>query len=472
MARENQGLQIALIIFVILTIMLGVTTFIFFRQYEEAALKAASNLAKANEETTRAHNIQAENNELKRLMGFDPTDKLDAIHEQYNDDMEKYAANYEETNRVYRKVLGYLQTVIDEKSVSLADEQVALQEQKDLNERREAGKDPQIAQHETAARAAEADAAALRRTFNDDRTAVTEQKNAIQVDLVKAQKAFDAEVTKLGDKLKESNEQLQQLYRLNKEKSEQLEKVFKPTFEAADGKIRWVNQRNGTVWISLGRADALARQTSFSVYPADTNDVTQAGKKGSIEVTQILGDHLAEARIIEDEISNPLMPGDVIHTPVWAPGEREHFALSDGMDIDGDGRSDLQRVINLITMNGGVVDCFLDDEGNQTGKIGTGTRFLVLGDAPDADALKERIDRRTALLREADRLGLRTISLQELLARMGWKNQTPVIRFGSSANPNDFRAKPPEGVPKKSSGTVSDIFRKREPPRRSGGSAY
>ena len=31
MARENQGLQIALIVFVMLTIILGVTTYLFFR---------------------------------------------------------------------------------------------------------------------------------------------------------------------------------------------------------------------------------------------------------------------------------------------------------------------------------------------------------------------------------------------------------------------------------------------------------
>ena len=36
MARENQGLQIGLIVFVMLTIILGVTTYLFFRQYEEA----------------------------------------------------------------------------------------------------------------------------------------------------------------------------------------------------------------------------------------------------------------------------------------------------------------------------------------------------------------------------------------------------------------------------------------------------
>ena len=38
-ARENQGLQIALIIFVMLTIVLIVTTFLFFRNYQEAQEK-------------------------------------------------------------------------------------------------------------------------------------------------------------------------------------------------------------------------------------------------------------------------------------------------------------------------------------------------------------------------------------------------------------------------------------------------
>ena len=32
-------------------------------------------------------------------------------------------------------------------------------------------------------------------------------------------------------------------------------------------------------------------------------------------------------------------------------------------------------------------------------------------------------------------------------------------------NPKDFRAKPDEGVPKKSTGNVSDVFMKRQPPK-------
>ena len=39
-ARENQGLQIALIVFVVLTVLLSLTTFVFFRNYQGEQLKA------------------------------------------------------------------------------------------------------------------------------------------------------------------------------------------------------------------------------------------------------------------------------------------------------------------------------------------------------------------------------------------------------------------------------------------------
>ena len=42
MARENQGLQIALIVFVMLTLILGVTTFVFYRQWDQEKGKAVA----------------------------------------------------------------------------------------------------------------------------------------------------------------------------------------------------------------------------------------------------------------------------------------------------------------------------------------------------------------------------------------------------------------------------------------------
>ncbi|MFC1596659.1 hypothetical protein ACFL5Q_01800 [Planctomycetota bacterium] len=284
--------------------------------------------------------------------------------------------------------------------------------------------------------------------------------------------------------------EIKELQDLVDTKNKKIIGIIKPTFEMADGKIRWVNQRTRTVWIDLGRADALQRLTSFSVFPADTNDVTKGGKKASIEVTQVLGDHLAECTITEDQYGDPIMPGDVIHTPVWAPGEREHFALSGGMDIDGDGKSDLARVRNIITMNGGVVDCYVSDEGELAGDFTNSTRYLVMGDSPDETSSEAVLTAHREIIDRADGLGVMPITLKALLDKMGWKNQAPVVRFGRGGNPRDFSVqppdggakvssgeispifKPPTGGPKVSSGEVSPLFRPRSAPRTSRGSAY
>ena len=50
MARENQGLQIALIIFVMLTIILGVTTYLFFRQLRRGRQQGHTSQADANDQ--------------------------------------------------------------------------------------------------------------------------------------------------------------------------------------------------------------------------------------------------------------------------------------------------------------------------------------------------------------------------------------------------------------------------------------
>jgi len=475
MARENQGLQIALIIFVMLTIILGVTTFLFFKQYQEKREEALAAQTEATTQKNTASNIQGDYNTLKEYLGIATTEKIDAISEQFRADMDKYAANLPEQERNYRNALRDQATTIEAKNQSLAAEQAASQQLQDKIEQLEDSKKPLVAQANQRAQAAEDGLMKAKSEYNDARAALTEQQKKQQKQHLEAQKAAEERITTLQAQVTEQIAAIGKLKMLLDDRTEKIEKLVEPSFETADGKVRWVNQRNGTVWINLGRADALQRLTSFSVYPADTNDVTKVGTKAKIEVTQILGDHLAEARILEDEVGDPVMPGDVIHTPVWAPGQREHFALTDGMDLDGNGKTDMQMVVNIITMNGGVVDCYIDEndpEFKRVGDITNETRYLVMGDAPDELAPEARRNARRDLLKDAEPRGLTTMKLEDLLERMGWKNVTPVVRFGRGANPNDFRAKPPEGVPRTSTGTVSPLFQPRRPPRGSGGSAY
>jgi len=469
MARENQWLQIFLIIFVILTILLAVTTFLFYRQYQQEAIKAKENLEKATTEETAARNVQTENNELKRMMGFAPTDKLDTIQGAFNKDMQTYAATVPEANWNYHFVVAHLHGVVQTRTGELATQLEALQGMKRRNETLEAIKQKQIDEYKASVDQAVAELSQAKAKFTQDLQEVRRQSDDREAKVEQIREAAQTQVAQFESKVQKAREQIDKLSQMLEDRNKQVFKILRPTFEAPDGEVRLVNNRNRTVWIDLGYADGLRRQMTFSVYPAETNDINRAGKKAEIEVIQLIDDHLAEARIVEDDNRDPILIGDVVYTPVWAPGERLHFALTDSLDVDNDGKYDPEIVRNLIAMNGAVIDdeLVVKDDGTieRTGALTTHTRFVVLGTEHDSETPEELINARVAMLREAETLGIQTMPLPELLRQMGWKNQTPVVVYGEGARREDFRAPPPEGVPRVSSGTVSPLFKPREPVR-------
>ncbi len=429
-------------------------------------------------ELARANKLAAKNdedaNELKRLIGVAKTEKVEAITSTtFSADMKKYGASYPEVDRFYRPLLEKMSKTIDEKNAALALANTKLQKYENDFNVREANKQPQIDQFKQAAEKATTDLDSERGKFKSERDRLTQAETALKTDLDNAHKEVDASSAKFKDTMQVARAENQKLKGTNQTLSERLGQLTSQKFDAPEGEIRWVNQRAGSVWIDLGRADALQRQVTFSVYPADITDLTVNSKKGSIEVTQILGDHLAEARVIDDKLLDPIISGDKIYTPVWAPGEKRHFALAGFMDIDGDGRSDLQTVLRLISMNGGVVDCYIDEKGKRVGQMTVNTRYLVLGDAPTEKGQTEVIAEFSKMRAEAQRLGVQQIQLVDLLQRMGWKNQTPTVQFGRGANPRDLRPRRRKGHSGKAPGrSATCSSRASRPPPPSSNSYY
>lgn len=473
MARENQGLQIALIIFVILTIVLGVTTFIFFKQGEDADIRARQAEDSARQKDDLARNVLEENSRLKALMGIADTLKIDEVSDEVNKDLNTYAANFRGEPRGYRQALAYLFQTIQDRAVELEVAKVEIQELKDRIPLLEAAKAKQVAQHDQRAQGIQKELTTVQDTARKERDRIMSDA-ATAKDVVKQTREQSAQnVQQVNRKLDDTNKRVQALVTIVQDQSKKLGDLQRGTFDVADGEIRWVNQRNRIVWINRGRADSLPRQTSFAVYPADATALGHDVVKASIEVTQILGDHLAEARIVDDSSTNPIMPGDKIHTPVWSPGAQRRFALAGFLDATGDGRDDLQLVKNLISSNGGVVDAFADSEGKREGQVTVNTRYLVLGATPDEKGNPRAIQAYTNLVRECERVGIQTIPLGQFLEMMGWKNRAPVERLGDGATPPALRPRSADGVPRTSTGSVTELFRPRTPPRAvSGGGAY
>jgi hypothetical protein len=473
MARESQGLQIALIVFVIFTIAFGVAAVLFSKEYgKEKALRADAE-AKAEEANGALSAAESENMRLKEIVGLAETATLDAVDLEFNNDMTTYAQNYNDANLSYRNVCAWLFGEVQRKNAALSDEKARVQDLKNEKAALEAAKDKQVAQANARADKAEQDLSNERTKFNQAQVQLVGLTKKREADIAQVRQTSLADAQKKDEQISTTTKENARLRDLVRVRNEQIDEMDPVVVYHPDGKVDYVSPSSDTVWINIGRADGLSRLTNFSVYAKDTTDIASAGKKGSIEVINVIGDHQAEARIIEHvNISDPIMPGDLIFTPLWKRGQRERFALTDGMDLNGDGRSNVDEVRNLIKGNGGEVDFYLDDEGKAYGQMTAGTRYLVLGKQPDENKTIERINARTAAIRQADEYGLRVISLEDMLNMMGYVRQNPVKRYGSAADQNDFRAEAPEGVPRISPGNVTDLFQKRNPPRPAVNSAY
>jgi hypothetical protein len=468
-ARQDQTLQIFLIVFIFLFLICAVLAYLGWKGYSEAEQRAASTASTLATTNEQVRNQQTVIEQHQERMGFGPSDSPESVKTSFEADMKSHGAGVE--NPSYRKVLESLvkdfnasaarEAVLTDKLGQVTKEMQALQAQKDA----------EIAKIEEARQKAQADLGTAQNAFLEDRkkmqanevelmAKVTSQKNTFDTQAAEwaTQKAaYDKEVKKLAD----ANEIL---------KANRLDEPG--SFEFADGRISWVNQ-DGTVWINLGTADSLRRQVTFSVYDADQHDAKKATKKASIEVTKLLGPHLAEAKVTEDDLTNPILTGDNIHSQVWHRGKQLHFALTGFVDIDGDGRSDMELARELIRMNDGIVDAYLKDDGTMEGELTANTRYLVLGETPVSAAQAKLAEGFNEMNKEASQLGVEKITLPEFLGQMGYKPQDRTVPLGSGATAADFPARPED----ESAPVATPRFRARTPyrapaqPPRSGAAA-
>ena len=242
-------------------------------------------------------------------------------------------------------------------------------------------------------------------------------------------------------------------------------------FEIPDGKVTSINEASGTVWINIGSTDDLKPLTTFSVYPETQLGVMRGPGdiKGRIEVLKIIDGDFAECRIVEDSINDPILIGDQIYSPIWQRGISVHFALIGFFDIDGDGKSDRDRVKNIIRSAGGVIDAELSIDNTQEvdaanlireGGITVDTQYLVRGKTDNI----LNVDRQTYNRFEtrAKDYNVESITINTLLNYAGYKNVKSSTGLGSGFDNED-----PEPLVKPTLKPEDKRNQLRFPPRRS-----
>ena len=467
-ARENQGLQITLIIFVMLTIILSVTTFIFYNNYKEQATKAKTSDDNARQAMDRERTAQDERNALATTLGFPITEKKEDIESKTAADRKKYGeffTNVPDPQRSYMKLVEEMSKTIDTKNKELerakdASDALTKKYQEDADKwaktlaAYEADKNKAVKSEDENQKSYTSQIAELSKSLTAAKATLDQKNKELQDERARA----DNQVKKLSDELKKA-------YDTVKNKQDVIEGLTQAAPTVPDGRVSWVNQRDDTVFINVGADDGLQRRISFSVYDRNATDAANAVKKGSIEVLNIRGPHLAEARIMESTNSDPIVPGDIIYTPIWDPGQSQHFAIVGFIDFDNDGSSDRSKLRDLITHNGGVIDVEVDEKGNVSGELSSRTNYLIKGASPDEDDLPALITAFSSLDKQATANGVPAISVKAFLAQIGYSARPSGSAASNTSGPRGIRAPSETPDHTKSSGQG---FRERRPPESNG----
>ena len=440
----------ALVVFVISTVVLGITTYMFHREYSDRAAKITELEGKAG---TLNQSIKKLDDEIQALTNqtgnkfevkLDPSNPKNAtsVVGAAFADMERFGKDLAGTT--YQQTLQKLREAVDAAVADVASKAAQVASlQKDLNDQRDR-LNKQVDTHRSAQEKSEAD---LRTTV----ASRDEKLNGKQVEIDR----FKAENNQLVGELAQEKEgrekerkalqnligQLEIRIDFMRDKIDTLEGV---SFEVADGLIRRVENAGNLVWIDLGEADGLKTRMTFSVYSKESQGVGRGAEdvKGKIEVTRLLGAHMAEARIVENDLYRPIVPNDLIYTPIWSPGLVEKISLVGMVDLDNDGKSDREQFKQLMAVSGAVLDNEITDEGERLpadGKITVHTKFLVLGDVPDPTTLVSEKDKAinqkitshlTELRKEARANGVRIIKINDFLAHVGFQSKRRLFRPG------------------------------------------
>ena len=176
-------------------------------------------------------------------------------------------------------------------------------------------------------------------------------------------------------------------------------------------------------FINLGSSDDIHPPLTFSIHGRGPDGKPMTASKGSLEVIDVLSDHLAQAQVVsvKDAFKDPILPGDYLYNPIFNPGAERHVVIAGRIDMHGvKGQDDLEEFERLLKRQNVVVDGYVDpQDGSIKGKLEVGTDFLILGDI--VGAKPEVGTSIKALQEQAKSNGVHIISAREFLESIGYR---------------------------------------------------
>jgi hypothetical protein len=386
-SSESQGIKIALVAFVVLTVILGVTVYFTASGQSQATAKLeAANKEKSDSDSAAGYGQIEDNDAAKaaqtkdkqRILGViqaigaetakavnevkqagQANPKLDQILQASQTEIQSIVSEPLD-NQVYLKTFDRLALVLKNQSDLMT--QLALNYQGLRNTLEMANRVNQSEVNTVAGARDKANA--------DKEAEIARNAQEIQ-DLRKKVDDYQTELAKRAT-------DIQNLTNESNAKTEQLNKVIsdlrivvrdlrdrvdlkEEVLDKPAGRISYVNYNDNEVRVNVNRTQGAKPLMRLTVFDRNAAGVPNQKPKGVVELFSVgdpaKGQFDSIGKIIKTtDPTAPIRENDLIYSPVWSPENPQRFALIGKLDMDRDGRDDRAEVIRMIEAAGGVVE--------------------------------------------------------------------------------------------------------------------
>lgn len=456
-ATVVQSLSIALIVFVMLTFVLAVTTYLFFTQKlaaERESQDKAVEMAAAKNETRKT---ETEADKLRLLLGFPEGKPVEEIETEVGEAFERDYADYPEDSKAYVKLGEWLlQAVRDKDEAIKAGEIEKANLQKEKEEAIAAAAEKQKAlEEQLGIRTTTVEK--LKQQFDEDRQKHEQLSNGLAEQqaeaLKKAErlKMLEDEIAK-GEpllppgvsarfKAQPSEGRIGMFYKELRDREATIarqntlladlrvaDKALQETVLAAtpkddridgfDGRILSVNEADRSVLIDFGSTRGLRTGLVLKVYEPGDERPQAGSNKAVVEVVAVESAALARARIRSDSTRNPILAGDRVATSLWSPGQTFEAVIVGFVQLDDDAKGDQERLRELVERVGGRVEQLVSPATNMLVDAGS-PRTVGEGSERTSGWRPADEQRREKQLKEARRLGIPVVGVDSFLEMLG-----------------------------------------------------
>ena len=420
-SHESQGLKIAVTVFVVLTVILGVTTYLGYNNYSKGIAETESAKKKASDSDAQVRTITANYRELREKVGGQEYVKYEeapaiaaalaklrtklqdgvrgviedsnkAVAEAQNkglsrkevSDLKDMAAQIdrrfrsEETQTLESMSTTLVDLLRNQASLTTAfaldnmDHRGVIESVNQANEQK-----VKIAE-ETARKAIEEKKDADRKHEQDRQDLLTkiDNVNTKNAELLQQVGDLKGKIDRMDVDFRKQLVTYQNINRQNQNRLRQDEKRL----EAKDGDVTYMDLSRREVWTNINRGMGAYPQLRFSIFDKAAPGLPTDKPKATIELTWV-GEKSSRAKIVHQvAFADPIKAGDQVYSPTWDPNRPLRFALIGKIDVNRDGTDDRDTMRRMIEAAGGIVEYDLPPprDGVERGKISPQIDWYVI----------------------------------------------------------------------------------------------